>query len=78
MNNTELYGAVRVTISKLDKIGMGEAADRLRAAMTISSMPGEILGELRVALQNIERDKVDAEILYDVDCEITYIDSVSR
>jgi hypothetical protein len=78
LSNKELYDAVRTTISKLEAVGMQAAAKKLQDALSISSMPGEILGETRLALQKIENEPVSEDISYEISSEITYINSVLR
>jgi hypothetical protein len=77
-SNKELYDAVRTTISKLEAVGMKAAAKELQDALSISSMPGEILGETRFVLQKIENELVSKDISYEISSEITYINSVLR
>jgi hypothetical protein len=78
LSNKELYDAVRATISKLEVVGMKAAAKELQDALSISSMPGEILGETRLVLQKIENEPVSEDISYEISSEITYINSVLR
>jgi hypothetical protein len=78
LNNNDLYNAVLSTISRLEALGMEAVAKELRAALSISSMPGEILGEIRAVLQRITNEKTAGEISYEIESEITYVDSVLR
>lgn len=75
-SNSELYAKVRETISSLRDAGLEVEARDLQAAMGISSLPGEILGELRFVLRKIDRSRLEKREMYDIDSEITYIDSV--
>ena len=54
LSNEQLYAAVKETAVGLEELGMKDHADRLLAALSVSSSPGEILGEIRLALQRIE------------------------
>lgn len=51
--NQELYDLVRETVSILHDAGEPKLAKDLHGALSISSLPGEILGEIRLALQRI-------------------------
>lgn len=77
-SNNDLYGTVHGTISKFDSVGIQAAANELRAALSISSMPGEILGEIRLVLQKIKKEQMPDEISHEILSEITYINSVLR
>jgi hypothetical protein len=52
-NNHELYEVVREAVEVLRDAGASELASDLQLALTISSMPGEILGEIRLVLRRI-------------------------
>jgi hypothetical protein len=76
LSNNGLYDKVRETISALKRVGMNSEAHNLDMAMKISSMPGEILGEIRLVLQDIDTTRLAKEDAYDVESEITYINSI--
>ena len=76
LSNKQLYAAVKETAVGLEELGMKDHADRLRAALSISSLPGEILGEIRLALQRIELSGLPENMEHEIVSEITYIDSV--
>ena len=78
LSNNDLYGAVRDTISRFDSFGMQAAANELRAALSISSTPGEILGEIRLVLYKVEQNQIPADIYYEISSEMAYINSVLR
>lgn len=54
-NNQELFGRVREIAAVLYDGGANEAANALLNALSISSVPGEILGEIRLALEHVRR-----------------------
>jgi len=76
LSNNDLYKKVRETVAALMEQGMETQAINVGTALKISSMPGEILGELRIALQKIDTSNLSKELTYDISSEITYIDSV--
>ena len=49
-NNQELYASVRELSRRLDDLASPELASELRAALSVSSLPGEVLGEIGLAL----------------------------
>jgi hypothetical protein len=73
-NNRELYALVRELSAALDQFGAAKLSNELRGALVASSMPSEILGEVRLALQAIKaheayrrldiRSRVDDGIAY--------------
>jgi len=78
LSNKQLYDAVKETAVGLEELGMKGHADGLRAALSVSTLPGEILGEIRLALQRIELSGLPKNIEYEIVSEKTYIDSVLR
>jgi hypothetical protein len=76
LSNKQLYEAVKETAVGLEELGMKDHADRLRAALFVSSLPGEILGEIRLALQRIELSGLPKTTEHEIVSEKTYIDSV--
>jgi hypothetical protein len=77
-SNQQLYAAVKNTSVNLEQQNLKNEAKRLKAALSISSMPGEILGEIRLVLQNLERGKLSPELDFEISSEITYLNSVLR
>jgi hypothetical protein len=76
LSNKQLYAAVEETAVGLVELGMKDHADRLREALAASSLPGEILGEIRLALQRIELSGLPKKTEHEIVSEKTYIDSV--
>jgi|tagenome__1003787_1003787.scaffolds.fasta_scaffold17368431_1 hypothetical protein len=76
LSNNQLYDAVKETADGLEGLGMKDQADELRAALSISSLPGEILGEIRLALQRIDLRVLPKVTEYQIVSEKNYIDSV--
>lgn len=76
LSNQDLYEKVRETILELRKINKIAEAISLEQAMHISSLAGEVLGEIRLALGKIDKAGLTREVIYVIDSEITYIDSV--
>jgi head-tail adaptor len=78
-SNQELYAAVRNTCGKLESERLSAEAVKLKDALKISSLPGEILGELRLVLTETKRtEPISIELSRDINCEIDYINSVLR
>lgn len=78
LSNQQLYDAVRKTSALLEERNHKTEAKKLRAALAISSMPGEILGEIRLVLQSIKSGPRPPELDFEIDSKITYINSVLR
>ena len=76
LSNKDLYEKVRRTILALQNSGMEQEAARLENAMKISSMPGEILGEIRLVLERIDTSVLAEQITFEIGSEIAYINSV--
>ena len=57
-NNHELYSSVREIAKALEDAGAQNLANELRQALTVSSMPGEVLGEVRLALQRVRSHEI--------------------
>ena len=76
LSNKQLYEAVKGTAAGLEELGMKDEADGLRSALSVNSLPGEILGEIRLALQGIELRGLPENMGHEIVSEITYIESV--
>jgi len=75
--NNDLYQAVNELIRTLDNTGEQELASGLHDALGISSLPGEILGEIRLQLRRLSESlcsRIDIQAI--VDDSVHYIDSV--
>jgi hypothetical protein len=75
-SNGQLYEAVSKTAADLTERGMKDDADKLHTALSISTVPGEILGAIRFALQRIDRDGLPQEHREEIVSEIAYLDSI--
>jgi hypothetical protein len=78
LSNQQLYVAVRNTSALLEEKNFKAEALKLKTALSISSMTGEILGEVRLVLQNIRSEPLPPEFSFEINSEITYINSVLR
>ncbi len=77
-SNENLYETVRELVGALQNVGASEQASDLRMALRFSSMPGEILGEIRRALRRVRDHAAYGEwdIRTRVDEGIAYVDRV--
>ena len=75
-NNSEFYAAVKHTAARLEELDMESEGIKLRAALSISTMPGEVLGETREALRELDCTRLPAGVVADIFEEIRYVDSV--
>ncbi len=57
-NNSELYDAVAGLSKALKDAGQQQWGESLNDAMSISSVPGEILGEIRLQLRNLQKSGI--------------------
>jgi hypothetical protein len=55
-DNSDLYTAVRELCRILDGLGSTTLSENLRGALSISSLPGEVLGEIGLAMKAIRDD----------------------
>ncbi|WP_050726528.1 hypothetical protein [Vulgatibacter incomptus] len=76
VSNQELFALVRELADILRDEGAEELADVLSDALSISSLPGEILGEIRVALRRVREDALykRIDVRRPVDGGIAYVD----
>lgn len=70
-NNQELFDAVRHIIKELPT----NDAKQLQDALSFSSMPTEILGELRITVQTIIKQSNNGSINKKLESVIKYIDN---
>lgn len=75
--NQDLYGVVREIIDALKQAGEAELAGDLQGALSISSLPGEVLGETRLQLERVKKSRVSdrVDIRRAVDEAMRYIRS---
>jgi hypothetical protein len=57
-NNCELYDAVEKLSKALQNAGQQQWSQSLNDALSISSVPGEILGEIRLQLRNLKETEI--------------------
>ena len=57
-NNSELYDAVEKLGKALQNAGQQQWSQSLNDALSISSVPGEILGEIRLQLRNLKETEI--------------------
>ena len=57
-SNTELYVAVERLSRALQDAGQQQWGESLNGAMSISSVPGEVLGEIRLQLRNLRETQI--------------------
>ena len=70
-NNQQLYAAVRSTSVRLMGENRPEEAGSLKAALSISSSAGEVLGEIRFILKSIKEDlKLSPDLNKEISREI--------
>lgn len=77
-NNQQLYEAIRKTSAGLEENNLNTEAKRLNEALTVSTLPGEILGEVGFVLEQIKSGLPPHEIYNEIDSEIAYINSVLK
>ena len=79
-NNEELFGVISALIDTLKHDGNPAKAEALQDALTISTVPGEVLGEIRLQLQNLKGAGagLDAESRPSVDDALAYLNRVLR
>lgn len=57
-SNTELYVAVERLSRALQDAGQQQWGESLNGAMSIGSVPGEVLGEIRLQLRNLRETQI--------------------
>jgi hypothetical protein len=77
-SNDALYTKVEELSQILDRAGEGALASGLRDALAAGSLPGEILGETRIALRRVRTSPLyqRLDVRSRVDEGIRYVDSV--
>jgi len=77
-DNNALYVSVRELCRILEELGATDLASDLRGTLSVSSLPGEVLGEIRLSLQRIHDDKVYSrvDVRRHVNEEIAYINKM--
>ena len=74
-DNNVFFASVRELCRILEKLGATDLAGDLCGSLSVSSLSGEVLGEIRLSLQRIRDDKVYSrvDVRRHVDEEIAYI-----
>jgi phage-related minor tail protein len=77
-SNEQLYSRIRELIAVVGKAGEDALAAKLTDALTASTLPGEILGEVRLQIQELESTELSKRlnIQRQIKEAIEYIDSV--
>lgn len=60
-NNDDLYMLVRELCRILSDLGGQELSEDLRDALSISSLPGEVLGEILLSLKRVRAHSIYAQ-----------------
>jgi hypothetical protein len=74
-NNQELFSNTKDLIEQLNILGDTNSATQLQSAMSISSMPTEILGEMRITAKEISKKNNNDLIKKKLQLIIQYIDN---
>lgn len=74
-SNIDLFRMLELTVADLKQIGLSAEANDLKSAIHVSSLPGEIFGEVRIALRKIAKSKLPADIKNNINNEISYINT---
>lgn len=77
-NNKDLFVQVDKLIKHLEKMGLTMLSAELRDALRMSTLPGEILGELRIVLKKTygSNELGREQIRNNINEMVNYIDSV--
>lgn len=78
LSNQQLYDAIEKTSAHLEEKNFETEAQKLRAALSISTLPGEILGQTRLVLQGIKAAPIPPDLVNEIDSEINYINSILK
>ena len=75
--NQDLYDVVRNIVDALQRAGEVELAADLGGALSISSLPGEILGETQLQLERVRASRISdrIDVRKAVDEAVRYIKS---
>ena len=75
-SNQDLFRIARETAAHLREQGFTKEAQGLENATTISTLPGEILGEIRLVLKAISKSQLPFELSTEINAQVAYIDTV--
>lgn len=74
--NQDLYKTTETLISELKVCGEKVWADKLEDALKISSVPGEILGELRFQVRELQKMKSKTRENVRINEMLSYLDAI--
>ncbi|HKY28589.1 MAG TPA: hypothetical protein VJM12_11685 [Pyrinomonadaceae bacterium] len=77
-SNNDLYTTVQALSNELKKAGEQRWSAALDDAMTISTVPGEILGEIRLQLQLLRATQIPTRLDMNsrIDEALSYLDQI--
>ena len=77
-SNKDLYQNINKIIAELKKAGQLEYAKQLEDALSISTIPSEVLGETRLALENLENANFvdNLNIRLDIKLSLEYLNRI--
>lgn len=77
-NNNELYDTIQSLVGRLTAAGEEKWSSALSDALSISTVPGEVLGETRLQLQRLRASSVATQLRLEqqVDEGIRYLNDI--
>ncbi len=75
-SNQDLFRTAKETAAHLRKRGLTEEAQDLENATTISTLPREFFGEIRLVLKAIPKSQLPIEISTEINAQLAYIEAV--
>ena len=77
-DNSDLYATIKALINQLSEAGEQQWSSALEDALSISTVPGEILGETRLQLQKLQGSSIPSLLGVDskVDESLVYLDQI--
>ena len=77
-NNSDLYTTIEALIHQLNAAGEQDWSSVLNDALSISTVPGEILGETRLQLRQLQETPIPSRLGGDwrVDEKLAYLDQI--
>lgn len=77
-SNNRLYQEINEIIAVLKQSGEVKYASKLENALSISTIPSEILGELRIALLDLKKSNLSEELKIKgaINESLNYIDAI--
>jgi len=78
VDNSDLYSAIAALSQQLRSYGEEEWSSILDEALSISTLPGEILGEIRLQLLKLRASEVPMRLglKWQIDDALSYLDHV--